>query len=30
MKGKLKQKHIEDFLQDIEDFEYGEKDKINL
>lgn len=30
MKGKLKQKHIEDFLQDIEDFKYGEKEKMNL
>jgi hypothetical protein len=28
--GKLKQKHIEDFLQDVDDFKFGEKDKINL
>jgi hypothetical protein len=26
----LKQKHIEQFLQDIEDFKVGEKDKIGL
>lgn len=28
--SKLKQKHIEQFLQDMSDFEYGEKDKMNL
>lgn len=28
--SKLKQKHIEQFLQDMSDFEFGEKDKIGL
>ena len=27
---KLKQKHIEQFLQDIDDFEMGEKTKMDL
>ena len=27
---RLKQKHIEDFLQDIEDFKFGEKSKMSL
>ena len=30
MKGKLKQKHLESFLQDIDDFEFGENEKFNL
>ena len=30
MRSKLKQKHIEDFLQDIDDFEKDEKDKWSL
>jgi predicted RNA methylase len=30
MKGKLKQKNIESFLQDIDDFEFGEKEKFDL
>ena len=28
--GKLKQKHIEQFLQDIQDFSFGEKEKLPL
>lgn len=28
--SKLKQKHIEQFLQDMQDFDYGEKDKMQL
>lgn len=29
-KRSLKLKHIEQFLQDMDDFEFGEKDKFNL